>query len=311
MLLDQFLHLQGGLQSAIPALLIKVGGRALLGPVSGRQRIVVKRYAIHTNPTVIEYGLQHLVCPVIILCIGTAGDLRDGSRIAVITNVGLISAVQIPVILRSHIASAAPVLVAHTKVVHSPGCFMSVCLSQVCHRRHALKGHVLHPLAHLLYGTAAQIAVDVGLAAHLSAQLHKLVGTEAVVFHDTAPVGVDHLLTGFLRSDAVLPVILIRKASAGPAKHGNLNLLQCLHHILAHTVLVGNVGVLSHKDSLVDTSSQMLGKMSLQLRVDVAALHIGIHIQFCHNSFLFSQFISLKNEILKFFLYISSLFYYS
>ncbi len=123
---------------------------------------------------------------------------------------------------------------------------MPVFFAQVRHGGDAVKSDVLHPLTHLLHRAAAHVSVYISLTAKLLTELEKLVRAEAVVLHHAAPVGVDHLLAGFLRTDAVLPVVLVRKTAARPAQHGNLHLLQGVHHVLAHPVHVGNVGIFSH-----------------------------------------------------------------
>ena len=82
-----------------------------------------------------------------------------------------------------------------------------------------------------LYRAASHISVYIGFAAQLFTEFKEFVGSEAVVFHNAAPMGVDHFFPVFLGADAVFPVIFIRKAAARPAQHGNLHFLQRLHHI--------------------------------------------------------------------------------
>ena len=80
-------------------------------------------------------------------------------------------------------------------------------------------------------------------------------GTEAVVLGHTTPVGVDHFLAVLLGSDTVLPVVFIRETAAGPAQHRKLHLLECCHYIITHTVGIGDLGILSHIQSLIDASA--------------------------------------------------------
>ncbi len=88
-------------------------------------------------------------------------------------------------------------------------------------------------------------------------------GTKAVVLHHTTPVGIDHLLAALLRSNAILPVVFICETPPRPAQYRYPDLLQRFHHISAHAVHIGNIRILPHVDTLVDTPAQMLRKMSL------------------------------------------------
>ena len=67
--------------------------------------------------------------------------------------------------IRIHVASAAPVFIAHAEIIYRPRLFVSVFGSQVCHRGYTLKGHVFYPFGHFLYSSASHIAVDVCFAA--------------------------------------------------------------------------------------------------------------------------------------------------
>ena len=51
---------------------------------------------------------------------------------------------------------------------------VSVFLPQICHWRNAFKGHIFYPFGHFLYGSASDVAVDIGFAAQLAAQLKKI-----------------------------------------------------------------------------------------------------------------------------------------
>ena len=133
-------------------------------------------------------------------------------------HIGLVSSVQIGIVLRRHIAAAAPVFIAHTKIINLPGLLVSVFLAQIRHGGDAVEGHVLHPFAHLLHCAASHVSVHIGLTAKLLAKFKKLVGAEAVVLHHAAPVGVYHLFTVFFGADAVPPVVLVRKTAARPTQ---------------------------------------------------------------------------------------------
>ena len=193
-------------------------------------------------------------------------------------DIGLVSAVKIGVILRRHVSAAAPVLIAYPKIIHRPGLFMSVGLSQICHGRDAVKGHIFHPFRHFLYGAASHIPVNIGFAAQLLTQLKKLMGSEAVVLQDAAPVGIDHLFAVFFRADPVLPVVFIRKASPRPAQYRNPDFLKSLHHIRAHPVLIGNPGIFFYIQPLVNASSKMLRKVSVNFWVDMPLFLFFIYV---------------------------------
>ena len=100
--------------------------------------------------------------------------------------------------------------------------------------------------------------------------------TEAVILNYAAPMGVDHFLSAFLRTDTVSPVIFVCETAARPAQHGNLHFFKRLYNVVSHTVCVGNVGIFSHINTFINTSSQMFRKMSLNFRIDVAFLIFGI-----------------------------------
>ncbi|MNI73253.1 hypothetical protein D3C73_1292470 [compost metagenome] len=82
--------------------------------------------------------------PVVIIHIGPAGDLVD-PVVAIVSDIGLITPVQICIIFRAHIAAAAPVLIADAKIFQRPRLLPPVLPPPGCHRRFAVKGHVLDP----------------------------------------------------------------------------------------------------------------------------------------------------------------------
>jgi hypothetical protein len=94
------------------------------------------------------------------------------------------------------------------------------------------------------------------------------VGTEAVVFHNAAPVGVDHLFTGAFLPDTVFPVIFIGEASARPAQNRQLDGFERLNDVVAHAIGVRDRGILSHIDTVIDASAQMLGEMAVNVFID-------------------------------------------
>ena len=90
-------------------------------------------------------------------------------------------------------------------------------------------------------------------------------GAKGIVFKRTAPVVVDDLAATLLRAYALHPVVLVCKAASGPAEHGDAEGLQGLQDVRAIAVHIGDGGVRSHPDTLVDASAQVLGELSEQL----------------------------------------------
>ena len=111
-------------------------------------------------------------------------------------------------------------------------------------------------------------------------------------------MGIDHLFTGVLGSDAVLPVILISKTSTGPAQKRHLQRLQRRDHIGAHTVFIGNRGILAYKNTLIDAAAKMLGKMTVDLRGDMTQLVALIDLQCNHKDLHFFEIQAQNRAIL-------------
>ena len=171
----------------------------------------------------LETGIHYLVGPVVIIYIGAAADFLDWTLRMIISYISLISSIFICVMGWSHISAAAPVFIAYTEVVNSPGVFAAVFFSKLSHWRNTVEGHVFYPLAHFLNGTGTKVSVYVGFTAKLLTKLHKLMCTEAVVFYYAAPVGVNHFLSAFFWTNAVFPMIFICETSARPTKNRNLH----------------------------------------------------------------------------------------
>ena len=216
-------------------------------------------------------------------------------QIAVIgSDISLIAAIQISIVSWCHISTTSPVFISNTEIIHLPGFLSAVFSTQGCHRRYPVESHVLYPLGHLLYGTASHIAIDVGLTTDLFTQFEELMGTEAVVLGHTTPMSVDHFLAVLLRSDTVLPVVFVCETATGPAQHRKLHLLECCHYIVTHTIGIGNLGILSHIQSFIDTSAQMLGKVTVEFRVDMSLLVFFVNIHLCHINLPSSEHLLLK-----------------
>ena len=306
---DQVIHVLRLGKGLVPDLFIKLC-RAAFDLPAFRMDIIMQgqpvRIPMELILTVPEQGFHHPFGPFRVRNIRAAGDLPDPAlcvksvvfflRIhgggAILADIGLVAPVFVGIELRRHIAAAAPVLISHAKEVNLPWLRMAILRAQIRHRGNTVERHVLNPFRHLLHSSAAQVPVHIGLASQLGAQLHKLMGTEAVVLHDTAPVRVDHLLAVLLRANPVLPVVLIRKASARPAKNRNADLLQRFHHIASHPIYIRNLRVLTDIQTFVDASPQMLGEMPIDLLMNLSLFLSGIDIIFRH---VFSPGIIARN----------------
>ena len=162
---DKLVHVQ----CLANSLVIRVGIKACCSCFflkCARHGVIVQAEAVH----VVARNAHDLFCPVVIVGDARAAGNAEHVVVAVIADVGLEAAVEVGIIGRAHIAAAAPVFVADTEVFHLPRLGMTVFGAQVRHGRNAIKRHVLHPLAHFLHGAGAHVAVDVRLAADLTAE---------------------------------------------------------------------------------------------------------------------------------------------
>ena len=274
---NYLIHEVGLAQGNVVILLGELRGGALVLPIVAGHGVVVEGEGVH----ILAGHLHQGVGPLVVVVAGAHGDFVQ-LVVAVVAQEGLVVAVQVGVVLGAHVAAAAPALVAHADVLQLPGLVLAVFPAEVGHGGLAVKGHVLYPLAHLLHGAGAHVAVDVGLAAHLAAELHKLVGAKGVVLYHAAPVGVHHALAALLGANAVLPVVLIGEAAAGPAEHRQLDVPQGFHHVGAHAVDVGDGGILSHIDAVVDAAAQVLGEVAVDVLVDGALFVLLVDDNLAH-----------------------------
>ena len=106
-------------------------------------------------------------------------------------------------------------------------------------------------------------------------------GSETVIFDRSAPVVVDHFRTVLFRAYTVHPVILIGKAAARPAEVGDLQLFQGVEHIITIPLCIRYVRVGTHPKAAINTSSEMLGKLSVDVFADLLCSLLGIHTDAC------------------------------
>src|SRR5205823_3251499 len=91
-----------------------------------------------------------------------------------------------------------------------------------------------------------------------------------------APVGVDHAGALGAWPNAIAPVVFVGEAAARPAQHGHVDPAERLHHVVADAARVGNRRLLPDPDALVDTATQVLGKVPVHILVDPLGALIGI-----------------------------------
>src|SRR6185312_2958441 len=95
---------------------------------------------------------------------------------------------------------------------------------------------VLHPIAHLFFGTRASVGTDVGLCAYQAAPVDELVRPEGIRLFNT-PCLVEARLT--VLSYTISPVIGRHEASAGPAHDRNSEFPPGFYDIEPKTFSVG------------------------------------------------------------------------
>src|SRR5689334_17068681 len=93
-------------------------------------------------------------------------------------------------------------------------------------------------------------------------------GSELIGLDDIAPVDIDAARTPVARADAILPVVVVGKAAAGPADRRGTHGLQRGHHVVTEAAGMRDGRVLPDPASLLDTAAQMLHKMTIDVRLD-------------------------------------------
>jgi hypothetical protein len=80
-------------------------------------------------------------------------------------------------------------------------------------------------------------------------------------------------------------MIFVGKTAARPAQYWKLYFFECFNYIGAYASHVWDRGVLSDINAVVNASSQVLGKVSVQLGIDPCNLisRIDLYRNFSHN----------------------------
>jgi hypothetical protein len=101
--------------------------------------------------------------------------------------------------------------------------------------------------------------------------------TEAVIFRNASPVSVDHFRALIAWPDTVTPVVFVGKATTRPTQVGYINMFKGGDNIVSHAIRIRDFRVFPYPKTIIDTSSQMLGKLSVNVSVDRFCTQIGIN----------------------------------
>jgi hypothetical protein len=93
----------------------------------------------------------------------------------------------------------------------------------------------------------------------------------------STPIGVYRFDAFLIWADSVHPMIIVGKASARPAQHGNAKLPERIDHILADPLNIGYRRIISNPKTPINASAQMLRKMPVDISVYPAYFSVGIY----------------------------------
>src|SRR6185503_1696340 len=125
-------------------------------------------------------------------------------------------------------------------------------------------GHVLDPVHHFLWRSAADVAVDVRVRSEHLAKIEKLVRAKRIRVH-ASPTVVWPSRAFVAWSNAVAPVILIGEAATGPAQDGDMKFLQRRHRIVTQPTRVRDRRILTDPKPLINQPPKMLGKLPIDV----------------------------------------------
>lgn len=69
----------------------------------------------------------------------------------------------------------------------------------------------------------------------------------------------------------------MNKTAARPAKNGDVEVLQCVKHIVAIVVRVGDGGAFSYPETTVDAGAEVFGKLTVDVAVDDVFTLCGVN----------------------------------
>jgi len=262
--LDQAIDAQGAAQGGNPLVFAKARGGALLFPHARRHRVVVETDGVHHVR--LDFAAQG-IGPADVVVIAAAGD-EFRPRAFRRLHEGVVVLVQVRVVLRAHIAAAAPGFVADAKVIDFIRLGAAILAAQLGQGRLAVRGHVFQPFGHFLRRAGTEVAIDVGLCAQQLGQVEEFVRADGIRLFHAAPVGVDLGRALVARADAILPVVFIGEAAARPAYEGHVQLFQRAQHVVAPALGVRNRRIRAHPHAFVDARAQVLGELAVHVLVD-------------------------------------------
>ena len=185
--------------------------------------------------------------------------------------VGRILTEHVGIIFGKHIAAAAPRFVADAYIVEFKRFFATVFFAERYLGSVVGAGDIVEPLCHITCRAGSQVDRQIRFASKTFAKCEKLVSTKCVVFHCVAPEDVFGGGTVFLRTNTVAPVVSFGKTSAWPAQYRDFQLFKSVEYVGTVAVLVSNGAVFAHPDTVVDTTSKVFGKLT----VDFGGNHVS------------------------------------
>ena len=174
------------------------------------------------------------------LRVGCPRTHRDLEHLVLVTLCGIhiehkaaVDLHQADVIIGRHRPAAVPAFVADAKESHFVGLGMAVggsLFGESCGR---CGSHVLKPLASFLRRAGADVDGHIRRTPDLLDEIHELIGAESIRIDNIAPCRIHGGGTLVARSDSLAPVVLVRKATPGPADVGHIKFPQCRDHVVA------------------------------------------------------------------------------
>ena len=263
---------------AVPVGGVELRGRHQPGGLRGWRQavhVVVEREPVHHGAVEARVGaLAHDdLGPGVVVHGGAGGDAVEPGLL-VVAEEAREAAELVGVIFGAHHATAAPALIADAPETHAVGRGMAVGGALVGQDGADGGVEILHPVAHLLYGAAAEVAADHGLAADLRAEIEKLMRAEGVGL-DLAPGVIAHPRAFFARTDAVAPVVGVGETAARPAEIRDLDRAQGGDDVGAETADVGDGRVLADPEALVHAAAEVLGELAENVAADLRPRLVG------------------------------------
>ena len=100
------------------------------------------------------------------------------------------------------------------------------------------------------------------------AKTDKFLRANLVRFDHFAPMDVDPAWSLVAGANSILPVIVIGETAARPPNYWWFESTQGFNDIGAETIHVGDGRILSDPDAIIDAATKVLGKMTVDIRID-------------------------------------------